>query len=58
MLQDYRNAVAGSAVTVAAFFASRYAGLDVPAEVGAAAVTLVVFGLGFLPKPPAEPPPA
>lgn len=57
MLQDYRNAVAGGVVTIAAWASGYFAGVDIPAEVGAAAVTVVVFGMGFLPRPPAEPQP-
>lgn len=56
MLNDYRNAVAGGLITIAAWASSQFAGVDIPAEVGAAAVTVVVFGLGFLPK--SSPPPS
>lgn len=51
MIHDYRNAFAGGAVTIAAWAASSFANVEIPAEVGAAAVTVVVFALGFLPKP-------
>lgn len=51
MVSDYRNAIAGAAVTLAAWGAGAFAGVDIPAEVGAAAVTLVVFALGFVPRP-------
>ena len=53
MVQAYRRAIAGAAVTVVVF-ALGAVGVDVPSEVGAAAVTLVVFGLGFLPSKQAE----
>lgn len=56
MVSDYRNAVAGGIVTVAAWAASAFAGVEIPAEVGAGAVTVVVFLLGFVPKPKPEPP--
>lgn len=56
MLQDYRNAVAGAAITIATWAAANFAGVAIPAEVGAAAVTVAVFGLGFIPKS-AEPTP-
>jgi hypothetical protein len=57
MIQDYRNALAGAGVTLLAWVASTFAGVEVPAEVGAAAVTIVVFALGFLPKPKPAPEP-
>lgn len=50
MVANYRRAIAGAAVAVAVFAAAQ-AGLDIPAGVGEALVTLVVFGLGFLPRP-------
>lgn len=58
MLSDYRKAVAGALITVVAWSVATFAGVDVPGYVGAAAVTLAAFGLGYLPKPPAEAPPA
>jgi hypothetical protein len=54
VLQDYRNAVAGGLITIAAWASSSFGGVEIPAEVGAAAVTIVVFALGFLPKPKHE----
>lgn len=56
MLSDYRNAAAGGLITIAAWASSQFAGVDIPAEVGAAAVTVVVFALGFLPRPTPPPP--
>lgn len=56
MLRDYRNAVAGAFITIATWAASTWAGVDIPDFVGAAAVTVVVFALGFLPKPSSEVP--
>lgn len=54
MIQDYRNALAGGVVTILAWTLGAFAGVEVPAEVGAAAVTVVVFALGYLPKPKPE----
>jgi hypothetical protein len=48
--------VAGAFVTVAGWAAFEFGGVEIPAFVGAAAVTLVVFGLGFVPKPKPDPP--
>lgn len=53
-VSDYRNAVAGAIITIVTWGVAAFAGVDVPAPVGAAAVTVVVFGLGFLPRPSHE----
>ena len=53
MVMAYRRAIAGAAVTVAVY-ALAAAGVDVPEGVGEAAITLAVFGLGFLPNKQAE----
>lgn len=50
MLNDYRKAVAGSLITVIAWSVSEFAGVDIPGFVGAAAVTLAAFGIGYIPK--------
>lgn len=57
MVSDYRNALAGALVTILAWACSSFAGVEIPAEVGAGAVTVVVFLLGFLPKPKPDTPP-
>jgi hypothetical protein len=56
VVSDYRPAIAGAIVSILAWGVSTFAGVDIPAEVGAAAVTVVVFGLGFVPKPKPDPP--
>lgn len=53
MVMDYRRAIAGAAVTVGAF-ALAQAGVELPAGVGEAVVTLIVFALGFIPAKQAE----
>jgi hypothetical protein len=54
-MSAYRKALAGALVTLAVTIAAAF-GVDVPAELAAAAVTIVVFALGFvpLPEPPAD----
>lgn len=57
MVSDYRNAIAGAAVTLVVWVVGAFLGVPIPAEVGASAVTLVVFALGFVPRPKPEPVP-
>lgn len=55
MLAEYRRAIAGAVVTLFIVLVDQF-GVELPEGTGEALITLVVFGLGYLPSPKPEPP--